>query len=293
MYELIRINENDYYIDAPTRVGIVKISENEVCLIDSGADKDAGKKVKRHLDENGWRLKAIYNTHFHADHVGANKYFFEQTGCEIFARGVDCALIKHTLLEPVSLYGANPPSELLHKFLVAPESPVRELTEKNLPEGFQLLDLPGHSFDMTGFKTPGGTAYIADALSSRETLDKYKIGVIYDVKKYLDTLESLKQNDSKFFVPCHSSPCESIRELCQYNIDKTHEIADKICEICSASTSFEHILEMLFFEYGMTMTFQQHALVGSTVRSYLTYLKNEGRVEAFFERNKLLWRRLI
>lgn len=44
MYELIRINENDYYIDAPTRVGIVKISENEVCLIDSGPDKDAGKK---------------------------------------------------------------------------------------------------------------------------------------------------------------------------------------------------------------------------------------------------------
>jgi len=48
----------------------------------------------------------------------------------------------------------------------------------------------------------------------------------------------------------------------------------------------------VFCEYNLTMTFQQHALVGSAVRSYLTWLKDTGRVEAIFEDNRLLWRKI-
>ena len=46
MYELIQVAENSYYIQSPAKIGIVRISDNEVCLIDTGNDKDAGKKVK-------------------------------------------------------------------------------------------------------------------------------------------------------------------------------------------------------------------------------------------------------
>lgn len=291
MYELVRINENDYYVESPTRVGIVKISENDVCLIDSGKDKDAGKRALRHIRENGWTLRAIYNTHFHADHIGANRYLAEETGCRIFATGVDCALTRHPILEPVSLYGANPIEELRHKFLLAPESCAEYLTEKELPEGFELIDLKGHSFDMVGFKTPSGTAFLADAISSRETLDKYKIGVIYDVGAYLETLERIKNMDAKCFVFAHVGECEEISELVEYNKKKTLEIADKICEICSSPVSFEEILQALFFDFGLNMTFEQHALVGSTVRSYLTYLKEQGRALPYFENNVMLWKK--
>ena len=38
------------------------------------------------------------------------------------------------------------------------------------------------------------------------------------------------------------------------------------------------------------MNFEQYALVGSTVKSYLTWLKEKGRVEAIFENNLLLWK---
>ena len=44
MYELIQVAENSYYIQSPAKIGIVKISENEVYLIDTGNDKDAGKR---------------------------------------------------------------------------------------------------------------------------------------------------------------------------------------------------------------------------------------------------------
>ena len=70
MYELVQISENCFYIQSPAKIGVVKLSEGEVCLIDSGNDKEAGKKALRILEQNGWTLKAIYNTHSNADHIG-------------------------------------------------------------------------------------------------------------------------------------------------------------------------------------------------------------------------------
>ena len=53
MYELISITDNCFYIQSPAKIGLVKTGPDEVCIIDSGNDKDAGKKVKKHLDANG------------------------------------------------------------------------------------------------------------------------------------------------------------------------------------------------------------------------------------------------
>jgi hypothetical protein len=39
------------------------------------------------------------------------------------------------------------------------------------------------------------------------------------------------------------------------------------------------------------MTFEQHALVGSTVRSYLTYLSDQGVIKASIDNNRWLWAR--
>ena len=54
--------------------------------------------------------------------------------------------------------------------------------------------------------------------------------------------------------------------------------------------SFEELLQQVFADYGLTMTFEQYALVGSTLRSYLTWLHETGRMDVFFEENRLLWR---
>ena len=39
------------------------------------------------------------------------------------------------------------------------------------------------------------------------------------------------------------------------------------------------------------MTYEQYVLVGSTVRSYLSWLKDSGRLTGRFENNLLLWER--
>lgn len=292
MYELIQISEHDYYIQSPAKIGLVKLNDTEVCLIDSGNDKDAGRKVRKLLDEHEWTLKAIYNTHSNADHIGGNKYLQGQTGCKIYAPGIECDFTRHPILEPSLLYGGYPCKDLRHKFLLAQESGVEYLTKETLPEGFELIPLPGHFFDMAGFRTPDDTVYLADCLSSRETLEKYQIGFIYDVAAYLNTLEKVKTLKARLFVPAHAEAAEDITELAQYNIDKVNEIADKIVSLCKEPLGFEVILQRLFTEYGLVMNFEQYVLVGSTVRSFLAWLKDTGRLNAVFEKNLLLWEKI-
>lgn len=291
MYELIQLTESTYYIQSPAKIGLVKRSNTEVCLIDSGNDKEAGRKIRKILDANDWKLSAIYNTHSNADHIGGNKYLESQTGCAIYAPGVECDFTRHPILEPAFLFGGFPPSDLRHKFLLAQESQARPLTQEVLPEGMEMIPLPGHYFDMAGFRTADDVVFLADCLSSRETLDKYRISFLYDVAAYLDTLEKVKAMQARIFVPAHAEPCEDIAPLAQYNIDRVHEIAAHILSLCETPRSFESILQQLFIDYHLTMTFEQHALIGSTVRSYLAWLKDTNRLCVSFENNLLLWSR--
>ncbi len=291
MYELVQAAGSSYYIQSPAKMGLVRLNDEEVCLIDSGNDKEAGRKVRKLLDEQGWRLRAIYNTHSNADHIGGNRYLQAQTGCKVYAAGLECAFTRHPILEPAFLYGGFPAKPLRHKFLLAQESDAEYLTQSVLPEGLELLELPGHFFDMVGFRTADDVVYLADCLSSRETLEKYQIGFIYDVAAYLQTLEMVKGLEAKLFVPAHAAATEDIAPLAQYNIDKVLEIAERICELCSQPCCFEDILQKLFDAYGLVLDFEQYVLVGSTVRSYLAWLLDTGRLTADFSGNRLHWQR--
>ena len=292
MYELICVAANSYYMESPAKIGLIRIGENEVCLIDSGNDKDAGKKVRKVLDENGWKLTAIFNTHSHADHIGGNQYLQGQTNCKIYAPGIECDFTNHPILESSYLYGANPPKDLRHKFLMAKESQAELLTEAVLPEGITLLPLPGHSFDMVGFRSADDVVYLADCLSSKETLEKYQINFLVDPEAYVNTLKQVMEMQAQMFVPAHADATKEIAPLAQANIDKVFEISDRILEICKEPTVFEEILQQLFTGYELAMNFEQYVLVGSTVRSYLSWLRDSGKLQPVFENNHLLWERL-
>ncbi len=65
---------------------------------------------------------------------------------------------------------------------------------------------------------------------------------------------------------------------------------EKILELCQTPMQFEALLQQLFLTYDLKMTIEQYVLVGSTVRSYLAWLKDNGRVEALFENAQMLWK---
>jgi len=292
MYELIQVADRTYYIDCPAKIGVIRTGENGVILIDSGNDKDAGKKVFRILEQNGWKLLSILNTHSHADHIGGNLYLQNRTGCKIFANRIESAFTNHPILEPVSLYGGFPPKALRHKFLLAQESAASDFSDPDFPREIEIVPLPGHSFDMVGFRTPDDVVFLADCVSSRTTLEKYGVSFLYDVDAFLKTLDTVEAMEAALFVPAHAEAVRDTGELARLNRDKVHEIGDNLVSTCREPAAFDAILREIFQEYGLTMTLEQHALVGSTIRSYLAWLMDSGRITAEIRDNTLVWRAL-
>lgn len=289
MYELVQVGEKTYYINCPAKMGIYKINDTDVCLIDSGNDKDAGKKVLKILDANKWKLTMIINTHSHADHIGGNNLLQQRTGCKIFSVGVDTAFVQYPILEPSFLYGGYPCKEIRNKFLLAQPSKVEELTEDFLPEGMKMLRIDGHSFSMVALKTEDDIWFLADCLTSETIIQKYHISFLYDVKAYIESLQIVKTLSGKLFIPAHAEPTEDIQKLVHINLEKVTEVISNLKDICFNPISFDDILKAIFDKYDLTMDFNQYVLVGSTIRSYLTYLRDLQIVGIQFADNKLLW----
>lgn len=290
MYELVPLSEQAFYIDCPAKIGIYRTAPDAVYLIDSGSDKDAGRKVRQILDKNGWKLKGILITHSNADHIGGNRYLQNQTGCKIFAGGVEAAFTRHPLLEPSFLYGGWPCKELRRKFLLAQESEVSDFSDPDFPREVEIIPLPGHFFEMSGFRLPDGTVFLADCISSRATLEKYAVPFIYDVGAYLETLDKVEAMEAPMFVPSHAEAAPDLRELIQFNRAHVHQIAERLLGICKEPKPFEQVLQALFHACGLQMDFAQYVLVGSTVRSFLAWLHEKGRLEASFDDAVLLWK---
>ena len=288
--ELIKVGERTYYIKNPTNIGIYKVDENSVYIIDSGNDKDAGKKILKIIGEQGWTIKGIISTHSNADHIGGNKVIQDRTNCTILAHNIEKSFTENPILEPSFLYGSYPFKEIKNKFLFAKESVVTEI-EGNLPDGLEYFNLKGHFFDMIGIKTSDDIYFLADSLFSEETINKYHLFYIYNVEEYLNTLEYLKTLDGKLYIPSHCEATNDISSLIEINISKIQEIIDKIYNACEKEMTFEDILKYIFDEYNLTMNLNQYLLIGSTIKAYLSYLVDSNKLIYEFKDNKMLWKK--
>ncbi len=288
--ELIKVGERTYYIKNPTNIGIYKVDENSVYIIDSGNDKDAGKKILKIIGEQGWTIKGIISTHSNADHIGGNKVIQDRTNCTILAHNIEKSFTENPILEPSFLYGSYPFKEIKNKFLFAKESVVTEI-EGNLPDGLEYFSLKGHFFDMIGIKTSDDIYFLADSLFSEETINKYHLFYIYNVEEYLNTLEYLKTLDGKLYIPSHCEATNDISSLIEINISKIQEIIDKIYNACEKEMTFEDILKYIFDEYNLTMNLNQYLLIGSTIKAYLSYLVDSNKLIYEFKDNKMLWKK--
>ena len=287
--ELVKVGEKTYYIKNPTNIGIYLVDDKNVYIIDSGNDKDAGRKILKIVDEQGWNIKGIITTHSNADHIGGNKIIQDRTNCEILALGIEKSFSENPILETSFLYGGYPFKDLRNKFLLAKESNVKNI-DNNLPEGLEFFTLRGHFFDMIGIKTSDNIYFLGDSLFSEETISKYHLFFIYDVNEYLNSLDYLSNLDGNLYIPSHCEASNNISKLIEVNRNKINEISNKICELCSEKKTFEEVLKCIFDEYNLIMNANQYVLVGSTVRSYLSYLYDNDKLIYEFKDNKMYWK---
>lgn len=284
--ELIKLGEKTYYIKNNTNIGIYKLNDKDVVLIDSGLDESVGRKILRIINENNLCIKYIINTHSHADHTGGNKFIQDRTGCKIYASEVECDITNHPILEPTYLYGSYPFKDLRCKFLEAKESNCDKLIDI---EGLEYFTLKGHSFDMIGIKTSDKVYFIGDSLFNENTINKYHISFLNNIEDFISSLDKLSELNG-VFVPSHGEVSNDIASLIKLNKDKTYEILDKIKSLCDKCITLEDIVKSIFDTYSLQMNLTQYYLISSTIKAYLSYLIDSNQIEYEFIDNKMYYK---
>lgn len=286
--ELKQIGSKTFCIEHDTNIGIHFTDDGRMYLIDTGSKGD-GEKIDEILSREGWVSSCIINTHTHIDHIGGNEFLMRKYGIPAYCTDYDMAFAHYSELEAAYMNGGYPAEKLRTIFAHPGMIGFRSL-EKETPDGIDWTYLPGHSFGMIGIRTSDDIWFLGDSYLSRSFLKQYTFGFIYNVEAYIDTLKKLKEFKGALFVPSHGIIETDIVPTLEQNLRSVTEMCGMICETCREYRGQDEILQQMYERLRMHARPAQHALLSSTVKSYLTYLQDRNKLECRFVDNIMKWR---
>jgi glyoxylase-like metal-dependent hydrolase (beta-lactamase superfamily II) len=300
--QLTQLHKQVWVIQGGANIGIIA-AEGRCLIIDSGLDKDSGRDILKQVKAMGLNPTALLVTHAHADHFGGAQYLVRQTNLKVYATRVEAAIMSSPILEPLYLFsGAQPPRELLHKFLLAKPCLADTILAGNEQEidhlPVQVRSLPGHSIEQVGIAF-GDTLFVGDAFLTPDILDKHRIPFYTDIQTGLITLTALKTQTTAFkhIVAGHGevyTSAEDANRAIEYTIQRLESILENIRTALAdgGARPAADLLSAVASAQGATIQgLPQYVLYNTTVQSALSTLYGRGEIQPVFAENTLLWRR--
>ncbi len=293
MKELVNISGNTHYIPGPVNIGVITGTGGDCILIDTGIDDNSAKKALRVLESHSLKIKAVVNTHSHADHYGGTKYIVDNTDALVYASDFERAIIENPKLEPFYLFSARPVSMLNTKLFLGKRCRVDYTIYPGIQEicgiNLEVVSLKGHSINQIGIATSDNVFFVADAFFPETVIEKYKIPYFVDIGHTLDTLNFIKGCRYSWYVLAHSGVMDGVEDIIDLNIACIEEMCQRIITILKQPMTREQLVGTLVDKLGISTTLQQYYLTLSTVSAYLSYLTDLGKVKPVFKQAQLLW----
>lgn len=304
---VINISDCIYYISGPTNIGIIEEqlsdTKSNLYMIDSGCNTEDGKRIfteiTEYFSQKDITIKAIINTHSHADHCGANNYIQQKTNCEIWITENEQGSLINPFLQPIISWGGNPLPEINSSYYVAEKTVPNKIINTNekltLNNGIKLsfINLPGHYFEMIGILCENDNKkvlFASDGIFGRKNIGKYWIPFLYDVKEFKNSLDTISSLNADFCIPGHGEPTSQIEETVELN--KIAIISNEQCILEALKykeQTQEDILKYVADKNEINLHIAQYMLIGCTIKAYLTFLYNEGKISYHIKENKMYW----
>ena len=189
---------------------VVLEHDGRAALVDSGPDRDAGKRLARGLRERGWRLEAIVTSHAHADHFGGHAELLRQHDVPVLAPAVEAELMRAPVLEPIYLFhGAAPLPELTGRWLQAEASRVDRLVEAGpldlLGLPLELVAVDGHAHRQLALRVDD-VLLAADAVFASTVVARHPLLFSHDVRAQREAAERVGDDRARLAVAGHGEP---------------------------------------------------------------------------------------
>ena len=301
-----------YVIPGVTNVGVITdFKKSEIYLIDTGRTEEQGEQMFATLQKNfpEYKVKAIINTHAHADHTGADALIQKKTDCEIYLSAAERGILENPFLQSSVLWGGFSPKEL-HNSLYMPAfvehtklidfSKTKKITA---PDGstykMSFMELPGHYFGDTGVLITAGDGkkilFAGDAISNRAELGKYWIQFMVQPDKCAETLVKICGiKNLCWCIPSHgkfiTDDLNETAELCTIAIYSTRQSI--LNALKKGPLSTEKLIQEVARQHNISMGLGQYNLVSATIRSHLSALREKKMIKMKVCENVIIWEAL-
>lgn len=309
--KMVELLSGVYVIPGATNVGVITDEKNgikEVYLIDTGCTELDGEYILETLAEyfkqveSQYKIKAIINTHAHADHIGANKIIKEATGCEIWMPEKEITCTINPLFQTAMMWGAYPPHELRTVFFNAGEMNV----DRTFNHGFNIelsdgstviaLELSGHSFQNVGILYDNAKSkdilFSGDALFTRDQLSNHWVPFMVNPEQFMNSLDFLVDyKDLEWIIPSHGDFIQrNLKETIELN--KLAVLSNKkmlISILKKGQMTTEQIVQEVAKIEELKLSLAQYGLIHGTIKSYLSVMHDNGDIRLKIEDNVLFW----
>ncbi len=293
--DILELGEGVYYLPGTVNMALATGTDKEAVIIDTGGDKDAGRRVKKACEALSVTPVAILNTHAHADHYGGNDFLVRNFGLPVYAPPFEASIIENPYLEPVYLFnGAKPPKELLSKWLMAKPVKVTHVLGPGKLElsglTLEIYDTSGHAHTHYAVKI-GDVLVAADTVFGMSVLDKYPLPFGQDIGAQRESAARVAALGSRIVLPGHGNPTEAVDVLVEENLEAFARAANAVAAACTG-VGTEGVLKTAADALGLEMQdLPRYYLNLCVVSAYLSYLREAGRVELTVRNNQIVWTR--
>lgn len=289
--ELKHIAGHTFAIEYPSAVGVYLFDDESCVLIDSGATRAFALRTLKILGRKVRLIRAIINTHFHADHSAGNAIIQEHSGCDIYASSYDTPYLNNPFLATYAYYNALP--DYRSKFFNAGPCRVTAAVEPGLlllqEQQFQIVDLTGHSLGQIGIITPDEVLFAGDSLIAPRILETHSFLHMEDIEMQLKTLERLRGYSSAPVYLSHGGLADDSAAAIEANHQILLENLRIIRSVLAIPRSQEDAMQCMVRDFGVKISNKDYVLMRASVSAYITYLLNQGKAKSFLRNGKMLY----